>query len=42
MIQNNFCIVGYGKHAKNKIIPQLLKEKKNYKWNYNKKKNFFV
>lgn len=28
MFQNNFCIVGYGKHAKNKIIPQLLKEKK--------------
>ena len=28
MIQNNFCIVGYGKHAKNKIIPLLVKEKK--------------
>lgn len=28
MIKNNFCVVGYGKHAKQKIIPELLKQKK--------------
>ena len=29
MNKKNYCIVGYGSHAKNKIIPQLIKNKKN-------------
>ena len=28
MNKKNYCIVGYGSHAKNKIIPQLIKNKK--------------
>ena len=27
MNKKNYCIVGYGSHAKNKIIPQLIKIK---------------
>ena len=40
MNKKNYCIVGYGSHAKNKIIPQLIKNKKKILGIVSSKKNY--